>query len=394
MTAQKKLLLAGGSHADIPMIKAAQALGYYVITTGNRAEDLGHATSDEYQSADYSDPEAMLQLAKSLQVDAISPCCNDFSAIACAYVAEKLGWPGFDSYETSLLIHHKDAFRDFAIAKQLPVPFAKGFDEMQLAFQGITEFDFPVIVKPVDLSGGKGISRADNLDEAKNAIENAFDSSRSKRIVIEDFIEGTNHGFTAILRDDKVIFHFTDDEHYFQNRYIVSGASSMTSVSQQCVEQLVTFSERVARMLSLVTGIFHVQFIVKENKAYVTEVCRRPPGDLYVMLVQHATGVDYPEWIVKGYLGDSCKALEHHEKKRIVTRHCIMTTQNGTVNDVRIDESISGQILCKMLWWKKGDLIENFMVDKLGIVFIEYQTESEFQEKVNILPELIHVEFA
>ena len=74
MVSNKKLLIAGGGYADIPLINAAKDLGYYVITSGNRPDELGHKESDEYRYADFSEPETMLELAKALKIDAICPC--------------------------------------------------------------------------------------------------------------------------------------------------------------------------------------------------------------------------------------------------------------------------------------------------------------------------------
>ena len=85
---QKKILIAGGSHADIPMIKAAKKINYYVITSGNKSDDLGHQYADEYAPADFSDKEQVLAIAVKHNIDAIISSCNDFSAISCAYVAE------------------------------------------------------------------------------------------------------------------------------------------------------------------------------------------------------------------------------------------------------------------------------------------------------------------
>jgi len=75
---KKKLLIAGGGYADIPLILSAKKLGYYVITSGNRPDEMGHKYSDEYRKADFSDREAILNLAISSKVSAICACCNDF----------------------------------------------------------------------------------------------------------------------------------------------------------------------------------------------------------------------------------------------------------------------------------------------------------------------------
>ena len=98
---KKKLLIAGGGYADIPLILSAKKLGYYVITSGNRPNELGHKYSDEYKKADFSDPDAIFNLSKDLKVSAICACCNDFSALSAAYAAEKLGLPGHDPYRVA-----------------------------------------------------------------------------------------------------------------------------------------------------------------------------------------------------------------------------------------------------------------------------------------------------
>jgi len=120
------LLIVGGGYADIPLILSAKKLGYHVITTGNRPNELGHLYSDEYHQADFSDIEAILTLSEQLKISAICACCNDFSALSSAYVAEKLGRPGHDSYETAKIIHHKDLYRQFALKHGISSPIAMG----------------------------------------------------------------------------------------------------------------------------------------------------------------------------------------------------------------------------------------------------------------------------
>ena len=202
----KKLLLAGGGYADIPLILAAKSLGFYVITSGNRAADLGHRYSDECCLEDFSNKDAMLNLAQKLEIDAICASCNDFSAITSAYIAEKMGLPGHDSYETTLLIHHKDQYRKFAQKNSISSPLAEGFTSVKDALANLTNFQLPIIIKPVDLTGGKGVSKITNLDDAQEKLEKAFAISRAKRIVIEEFIEGSRHGLSTFIRDGRVVF--------------------------------------------------------------------------------------------------------------------------------------------------------------------------------------------
>jgi biotin carboxylase len=387
-----KLLVGGGGHADIPLIKAAQRLGYHVITTGNRASDLGHMYSDEYIPADYSEPDEILELARGQGVEAICPCCNDFSAISCAYAANELGLPGHDQYDTSLIIHHKDAYREFALANRVSAPRAKGFGSPEDAFEFASQLSYPLIVKPVDLTGGKGVMRVDQQQELDEALSRSFEESKSGRIVVEEFIEGTRHGFSAFLRNGKVVFHFSDDEYYYTNPYLVSAASTPTSVGNKAIEVLIQQSEVIAGKLNLVDGIFHVQFIMRAtDDPVIIEICRRPPGDLYIELVRHATGVDYSEWLVKGFAGLDVSKLEQADVSGFYLRHCVMSGSDGVVEDVVFDRSISSKVIDSMMWWKPGDVIENHLVQKCGIVFMKFDSIEELLQKSAQMQELIKV---
>lgn len=387
-----KLLIAGGGYADIPLIESGRSLGFHVITSGNRPNDLGHHFSDEVRFADFSDPEAMLTLAKDLSIDAICSACNDFSALSAAYVAEQLGLPGHDSLEVAEVIHHKDRYREFAQRNQIATPLACGFDSLIKALAGLEAFTYPVIIKPVDLTGGKGVSKAINYHEAREAIKHAFDISRAKRIVIEEFIEGSRHGISTFLRDGKVVFFFHDDEYYYKNPYLVSAASTPGSISESVVKCLIATIERVAKLLNLVTGIVHVQFIVdKSGNPIIIEICRRSPGDLYVNLVKYATGVDYPSYIVKAACGIDCSDLKQPDHQKYITRHCIMSSAPGSVKDVIFDDGIKNQLVDEFTWWKPGDAIEDHLTQKLGIVFVCFDSLEVMREKTTQMQELIEV---
>lgn len=389
---KKKLLIAGGGYADIPLILAAKQLGFSVITTGNRPDELGHQYSDEYVQEDFSDPEAVLSLSRKLEIDAICACCNDFSAISASYVAEKMGLPGHDPFAITKLLHHKDSYRKFAIDNKILSPYAKGFDSIESALNEIKNFTFPVIVKPVDLTGGKGITKITDFNEAAEAINKAFSISREKKIVIEEFVVGTRHGFSTFLRNGKVVFFFSDNEHYYKNQYMVSGASTPSIANANIEQILCSESEKIASLLSLKDGVFHIQYILRENEPVIIEICRRSPGDLYIKFVEIATGVDYPSWIVKASTGSNISQLEQVRPKGFYTRHCVMADKAGTVNNIIFDKAIKNNVIDKFMWWTKGDIVEDIMTSKFGIVFLQFKSMDEMLDITENLPYLINVE--
>ena len=406
---RKKLLILGGSHADIPLIKAAQALGWFVITTGNNRDGLGHPYADKTVFADFSDKDTMLALARAEGVQAVCSGCNDFALLSTVYVCEKLGLPGHDSFATALQIHHKDKYRALATRLGIPTPRAMvvhNAQEFEAAISGINGagLAFPIIVKPVDLTGGKGIHRASNIEEARAAYKDATNRTREDHVVVEEFIEGTNHGFSAMLVKGKVAFAFADNEQYFVNKYLVSGANSPSTTSAAGLAKLRDYSERIARELHLVDGILHIQYIEKtDGTPVIIEICRRPPGDLYIKFVQYATGVDYPKFIIMAETGMDISTIPDVLTQGYWLRHCVMAGPEAgaftdgdkrspkNVREVVFAPEIQGNIVEKFLWYKPGEPVSDPLTYKAGIVFFKFGSLAEMQSKTARMTELVKI---
>lgn len=387
----KTLLLVGGSHADIPVIEAAKRMGCRVYTSGNRPDDRGHACSDAYFPADYSDPEAVFSLAKKLRVDAVCASANDFSALSAAYAAERLGLPGHDSTETTAIVHHKDRFRDFAQRLGLRVPKAVGFSKEDGAEGKLPSPspECPWIVKPVDLSGGKGMRKVSSEEELRYALEDALGVSKAGRAVAEEFIEGTNHGYSAFLKEGKIVFAFMDDEQYFVNPYLVSGASTSLSYTEGLGKMLDGELEKMAAALDLKDGLLHTQFILREGEPFILEVCRRTPGDLYVKLVEYATGFDMSEAIVRTVLGEPV-VPSVPRKLSWVMRHCVMAERRGRIRTVEYG-ALEERIFDRMALYRPGDEVSDIATYKAEIDFIDFGTRSTLAQYRDRVPESIRI---
>lgn len=150
----KKLLMLGGSLYQTYAIKEAKRLGYYVISCDYLPSNPGHRYSDEYHNVSTTDKEAVLQLAKSLNVDGIVAYASDPAAPTAAYVCEQLGLPT-SPFKSVEILSNKDLFRDFLQNNGFNCPKAMGFTSYEEALAHIDEFRLPVMVKPVDSSGSK-----------------------------------------------------------------------------------------------------------------------------------------------------------------------------------------------------------------------------------------------
>ena len=186
---QKKLMLLGGIRYLLPVIKAAHEQGYYVITADYLPDNIAHKYSDEYANVSIIDKEAVLKVAKEKRIDGIMSFGVDPGVVSASYVQDKMGLPSFGPYESVCILQNKDRFRSYLSEHGFNAPKAKGYSDLMDALADQEEWDYPIIVKPTDSAGSKGVSRVDEKSQLKAAVEHAFDKSLSGHIIIEDFIE-------------------------------------------------------------------------------------------------------------------------------------------------------------------------------------------------------------
>lgn len=391
---KKTILITGGSHAEIPLIDAIHRLGFRVLSTGMNTDGLGHKLSDIYVPTDYSDKEEVLDLARRFEVSGIISGCNDFAYLSTSYACEVLGIGGHDNVKTAELIHHKNEFRFVLKKNNLPHPKFKVCNNKRDIEAAKTELKLPVFVKPTDLTGGKGIAVCYDWNQVILQFDRACSVTRRPAILIEEKIEGSNHGVSVLLNKENVCFSFFDNEEYYLNPYLVSGAYSPSDLTEAIKRKIIRQIEILAHDLQLCDGLFHCQCIVSpDGTPYMIDPCRRAPGDLYVKLVSYATGIDYPMAIVKGELGMPFENEMHfQEMKRNIARECIMADRNGILKTILISDDYNSHVFDQVLWGKPGDQIDDYLKYKAGIVFFEYPVFEELRDKMKILYQHMRVE--
>ena len=170
---------------------------------------------------------------------------------------------------------------------------------------------------------------------------------------------------------------------------MVSGASSPGLIPDHAVENLIKQTENISQILNLVDGIFHIQFILQNDQPVIIEICRRAPGDLYIEFVKLATGIDYPLWITKAFVGGDLSDLKQNDSQKFFTRHCIMGDKKGTLRELFFDPQIADNVVDSFIWGKPGDLIEDPLIQKHGIVFLSFSSQDEMLAQSAQLQSLI-----
>lgn len=379
-----RILLTGCSIAEVPLIKALQKNGHYVITFGKNKNGLAHNYSNECVYGDYSNGEQIYEAIKKHKIDNIVSGCNDFAYIATSYAAEKAGIVGHEKYENACTIHNKDLFKKVAHKYGAYVPRNIICNKTNEIHDICNKLGFPLIVKPVDLASGCGIKKCNNKEETIKAVKEAFKVTRQDRVIIEEFIVGDNHACSMFVKNNKVVFYFVDAEQYHINRYMVAGAYSLHNYSYSIVEKIIKPIENIFEHLCLVDGLFHVQFIEKDNFPYIIDVCRRTPGELYGLLVSDSTGIDYYDIITKFEMAQNVpNEMLIKTKKEYIARECVMDNKVGKYIDTNIPEFINEHIYSKFDVHSKGELIEDPLSFKSQIIMLRFDNEDDLIDKCN-----------
>lgn len=379
-----KALLLCASHNDLGTIRALRKLGYYIIVIGSIPNLCGEKFANRYIQMDYSQKEQVLELAEKEKIDAIVQCCNDFGVYTAAYVAEKMGLKGYDSYETTLLLHNKDKFKIYAQKKGLISLKSVYFPSKQEACTWLKNASFPLIVKPVDCSAGNGIRKIEKIDEGLDAINYAFEKSRAGRIVIEPFITGSQHGFCTFLKNKKVVAYCTNNEYSFLNPYRVEidtfPADNYERVSKILIEQV----EKIAEDLNLVDGIFHLQYIMDKNTPQIIEVMRRILGNMYHIPGNALTGIDFEYFETRARCGLSLDFMpDNVVQEGFYAYKTILANKNGTIRSINIPSEYKPYVTESFFIKKSGDVITHFASEPVGFLFMQFASQ-ECMKKILI----------
>lgn len=397
----KKVLLLGGSHFQVPSVKTAKSMGYYTITCDYLPDNPGHKFADEYHNVSTTDREAVLELAKKLKIDGIVCYASDPAAPTAAYVAEKLGLPT-SPYHSVELLSNKDQFREFLADNNFHVPKARGysFDEFDKLLKEIKTFKFPVMVKPVDSSGSKGVRKIDSAKLLRDAVDEALIYSRCKRFIIEEYVEKYGYqiagdGFSV---DGDLVFRCFANEHFDAsgiNPYVPVGESWPYNMPERVHEKLHLEIQRLLTLLDMKTQAYNFDARIDEDEnVYLMEVGPRNGGNLIAQVTEYATGIDMVSYTIKAAMGEDCSGLHMVNPKGYWANYMVHSQKAGILDHVWIDESFQKHNIIEFeMMFRSGDEIDAFTGSNgtLGTMILKFDSKTEMLEKMDNMEKWVRV---
>ena len=394
MMAKKKLMLLGGLRYLLPVIEEAHKLGVYVITADYLPDNIAHKYSDEYCNVSIIDKDAVLKAARDLKIDGILSHAVDPGVVSAAYVAEKMGLPFQCSYEAACILQDKSKFRAFLSRNGFNCPKAKGYSDVREALKDIDYFNWPVIVKPVDSAGSKGVTKVENKEDLGPAIEFALSESHNGHFIIEDFLEkdGLSSGSESFVVEGKLLYNGFYDQ-YFDNEAANPFAPSAeiwpSSKDPECLDEIRSELQRLFTLLGVTTGLFNVEWrVCKNGKAYLMEVSPRAGGNRLAEILNYAADVNIIEAEVRKAVGLPIQEIHEPNYKGHFAIQVLHSEKEGVFESVEVDADFRRMhLLEEEVRVQKGNRVSAFTGANasIGTLFLRFDTRKELEKALDNL---------
>lgn len=396
----KKLMLLGGLRYLKPVIDAAHRQGYFVITADYLPDNIAHKWSDAYCNVSIIDKEAVLREAQRLKIDGIMSFACDPGVISASYVQNKMGLPSFGPFESVEILQNKDKFRDFLEKNGFNVPKHRGFDSVDKAMKEACSFPFPVIVKPTDSAGSKGVTRVDSVEDLKPALEHAWMNSLSGHIIVEEFIEklGCSSDTDSMAIDGKLAFTSFCAQRFDEdavNPYTPAAYSWPSTFSKEQEAYLTSEIQRLITLLGLKTAVYNIETRIGTNgKPYIMELTPRGGGNRLCEMLRYATGVDIITAITRAVVGDPIvDRIEQKPYNGYWAEVILHTDQGGLFDHLEIAPCFSGEVVEEDLWVESGDRVEAFegANNAIGTLVLSFKSAEELEYAITHQREWLRV---
>jgi len=299
----KKLAIIGASYLQVPLIEKAKNMGIETHVFAWASGDVGEEAADKFYPISIVEKDAILQKCKEIKIDGICSIASDLASITVNYIAANMGLIG-NSLESTYLSTNKHAMRECFLKNGDPSPQSYLVNSVEdLEGKSIC---YPVIVKPTDRSGSRGITKLENAAVLRDTIEIAKQQSFQKKALVEEFVTGQEYSVECISWQGKHHFlaitekYTTGAPHFIEMAHL-----EPAPISNSMLERIKVVTFHALDSLQIKNGASHTELKVSNEGAIkLIEIGGRMGGDCIGSdLVQLSTGVDFVRAVIQVALG-------------------------------------------------------------------------------------------
>ena len=287
----KRIMIVGASSGQVPLIKKAKELGYYVAVTDLNPNAIGITLADVFYNVSTIDEEALLEAAKKFKPDGITTMQTDMPVRAIARVNEELGLCGLNR-KTAIRATDKiemiKCFKKNKVASPWYYVINNNLDEVK------SQFTYPCIFKPADNSASRGVCLVNSYTEINSAFEYSKKFSRGGQVLVEEYMQGPEVSVEVLVwRGDVYPIAVTDKLTTGSPFFVEMGHKEPSALPEVNIKAIKELAVMAINAVGLENGEGHVEIILTSNGPKVVELGARLGGDFITSdLVTLSTGVD------------------------------------------------------------------------------------------------------
>ncbi len=382
-------------------INAAKEMGYYTVLCDYLPDNPGQYVADKYYNTSTTDIEAVYEIAKTEQVSGILAYASDPAALPSAIVADRLGLPTNPPQAVEILgVKHK--FRRFLSENGFACPQfhtfhpTDGIDDIK---EVVKDFSFPIVVKPTDSSGSKGVTTLNCMDSLAEAIAWADIYSRNKILIAEEFIHRSFPdvvGGDIFVNEGKVVLfgEMTCLRGDHGKGLVPIGERWPGGLSKKETDRIHHELQRLVTMLGIRFGELNIEILLdKDDNVHFLEIGPRAGGNMIPLQLSDAFGIDLVKANIAVAMGESLQ-LDVKPQSGCFVTYVLHSYINGIFQDVEFSDEIAPHVYRKFFYKKQGDEVEAFdgAGKAVGIVFLHFDSVDEMNLYCNKLGDLIRID--
>lgn len=397
---QQKILILGGSAQQVVAIETAKKLGYYTVLCDYLSDNPGQFVADKYYNVSTTDVEAVYKVAREEQVSGILAYASDPAALPAAIVCERLGLPT-NPVKTVEILGLKYSWRKFLHDNGFACPKAASFSPAisKSDFSDLVgRFTFPIVIKPTDSSGSKGVSVLDNLNSLSQAIQWADSYSRNKILIVEEFI---TRGFPFVIGGDIFVWNgrivLLGEMSCMREKHgsglIPIGKKKPSGLNDFQRKKVLDELQRLITMLNIHFGEMNIEILIDQNdNVHFLELGPRAGGNMIPLQLSDAWGVDLVKANILAAMGKDPQ-LVPNERQGCFFTYVLHSNVAGIFEGITYADEIVPFIYRKVIYKKKGDPVEIFdgAGKALGILFLHVDSENQMNDFCERMENLIKI---
>jgi biotin carboxylase len=348
----KKAIVLGGTDDHIRLIEILKDKGYYTVLIDYFENPPAKNFADEHIRESTLDINKITALAKELNPDLVITACIDQSLLTMAYVCEKLKLSCHISYQIALELTNKAIMKQKFVENQIP---SSGFFILENSSKNINiDLKYPLVVKPADANSSKGITKVLNSNGIDAAIEYAYSFSRSKKVIVEEFVEGEEFSVDIAITDfEPTILLLTKNIKLAinPNNFTIAQSLYPATYDDSILNKIKEIAKKLTLCFGLKNGPMLIQLLYDGENISVVEFSARIGGGSKHHFIKKMTGFDLLDWYVN-LLINEIKEIEVHQMYKFGSMNYIYA-KNATINEFNGFDTLKNKGIIEQFFYYK-----------------------------------------